>query len=80
MQGGRAGWKKLWVRVRAFMQMHLDAKGWPCTTSTGGPVEPIFFLAKASTMRDKDNGKANVPDVDKSYEEVVTWRHNKNQG
>lgn len=74
----RKAWvEKNWVGVRVFIQRLacvLDAKGWPCTTCTWGPVKPIFLLAKAMAMRDKDNGKANVSDVDMSYEEVVAWR------
>ena len=38
----------------------------------GGTVEPIFLLVEVAVMRDKDNGKANVPNIDKSYEEVAT--------
>lgn len=33
-----------------------------------------LFLAKGMAIRDTYNGKANVPDIDKSYEEVLAWR------
>ena len=45
-----------WVR--------LDVEGWPSTTHLGGPMKPMFLLAKVVVMSDKDNGKANVPNVD----------------
>ena len=54
-----------WVGVRVFIQRLA------CVLDAKGPVEPIFLLAKAMAMRDKDNGKANVSNVDMSYEEVV---------
>ena len=44
--------------------MRLDVEGWPCTTHLGGPMKPMFLLAKVVVMSDKDNGKANVPNVD----------------
>lgn len=40
-------------------------------TCTCGIMEPIFLLAEVAAMRDKENGKANDPNIDNNYEEVA---------